>query len=339
MALWTDVIDPATLTGYARASLEDYEQSRGTLAQFLPNRTVADTVVRFIAGRGGLVQEAKFRAYDAEPEIGKAQGGKRVTLELPALGQNIPVSEYQQLRTRNASDDAILQAVLGTTRQVVQAVADRVERLRGTVLNTGKATIDQDNFKSDDSFGRSASHDVVAPTLWTDPDADRLGFLESLTDLYVADNGVQPGALVVSTRVYRALASGSQFQTQLLNGGSRPATSADVDAIVAGAGLPQIVKYDRRTSSGKVLDDSKLLMLPAPVGVDDFGGTELGGTWWGQTLTSTDPNFGIEDATQPGIVAGVWRNETPPMIAQVISDAIALPVLANADLSISAKVL
>jgi hypothetical protein len=32
MALWTDVIDPATLTGYARASLEDYEARKGTLA-------------------------------------------------------------------------------------------------------------------------------------------------------------------------------------------------------------------------------------------------------------------------------------------------------------------
>lgn len=339
MALWTDVIDPATLTGYARASLEDYEQSRGTLAQFLPNRTVADTVVRFVAGRTGLVQEAKFRAYDAEPEIGKTQGGRRVTLELPALGQNIPVSEYAQLRQRAASDDAVLQAVLGTTQQVVRAVADRIERLRGTVLNTGKATIDQDNYRSDDSFGRSASHDVVAPALWTDPDVDRMGFLQSLVDTYVADNGVLPGALVVSTRVLRALGAGSQFQTQLLNGGSRPSTDADVNAIIAGNGLPPIIRYDRQTSAGKVLDDTKLLMLPAPVGVDDFGGTELGGTWWGQTLTSTDPNFGIEDATQPGIVAGVWRNDKPPMIAEVISDAIALPVLANANLSLSAKVL
>jgi hypothetical protein len=34
----------------------------------------------------------------------------------------------------------------------------------------------------------------------------------------------------------------------------------------------------------------------------------------------------------------VYRNEKPPVIAEVISDAIALPVLANASLSISAKV-
>jgi hypothetical protein len=339
MALWTDVIDPATLTGYAREALTDYEVARGTLAQYLPNRTVSDSVVRFVAGQAGLVAEAQFRAYDAEPEIGKAQGGKRVVLELPAIGQNIPVSEYQQLRTRNASDDAILQAVLATTRTVVQAVADRIERLRGTVLDTGRATINQANFKSDDDFGRTGSHTVTAPTLWTDADADRLGFLESIFDTYVATNGVDPGSMLVSTRVFRALASGTQFQTQLLNGAARPATEADVNAVITGAGLPPIVRYDRRTSAGKVVDDSKLILLPAPVAVDDFTGTQLGGTFWGQTLTSTDSDYGIVDADQPGIVAGVYRAEKPPMIAEVISDAIGMPVLANANLSLSAKVL
>lgn len=154
MALWTDIVDPAYLTGYARESLAAQEARKGTLAQFLPNRDVFDTVVRFVKGQAGLVEEAKFRAYDAEPEIGRAAGGRRVTLELPALGQNIPVSEYTQLRTRGASDEAVQVSIERTTERVVQAVADRIERLRGTVLVTGKATIDQDNFKSEDDFGR-----------------------------------------------------------------------------------------------------------------------------------------------------------------------------------------
>lgn len=343
MALWSDIIDPATLTGYARASLADYEASRGTLAQWLPNQTVSDVVVRFVTGSTGLVEEAKFRAYDAEPELGKNVGGKRVTLELPALGQNIPVSEYQQLRARNASDDAMLATIQKNTNQVVRAVADRIERLRGVVLNTGKATIDQDNFKTDDDFGRPAGHTVTAGALWTASTVDRLADLQAWVDVYTDTNGVAPGSIVLSTRAFRALASGDQFKTQLLNGGSRPATDDDIRAIIAGAGLPPIYKFDRRVQSGgssvKVLADDRLLLLPAPVATDDAEGTELGGTFWGQTLTSMDPSYGIEDAEQPGIVVGTYRNEKPPMIAEVISDAIALPVLANASLSFSAKVL
>ena len=339
MALWTDIVDPAYLTGYARESLAAQEARKGTLAQFLPNRDVFDTVVRFVKGQAGLVEEAKFRAYDAEPEVGRAAGGRRVTLELPALGQNIPVSEYTQLRTRGASDEAVQVSIERTTERVVQAVADRIERLRGTVLVTGKATIDQDNFKSDDDFGRRPEHTTTAATLWTAGNGDPLADLQAWMDLYVETNGVEPGSLVMSTKALRALAANDAFKVQLVGGGSRPATISDVQSIIEGAGLPSIVKYDRRTSAGRVLPEDRVLLLPAPVEVGDFDGTELGGTFWGQTLTSTDASYGIEDAEQPGIVAGVYRNEKPPMIAEVISDAIAMPVLANANLSLSAKVL
>lgn len=338
MALWTDLIEPATLTGYARRSLEEYEAEKGTLARFLPNREVADTVVRFVSGSKGLVEEARFRAYDAEIEVGKGVPGKRTILELPAVGQNIPVSEYEQLRTRsNSTDEAVEKSILTTTGRVVRAVADRVERLRGIVINTGVATIPE--LAAADNFGRSAGHNVTAPTLWTDPDADRLAFLEAITDTYRESNGVEPGAIVVTNRVFRALAGGTQFRVQLLGGASRPSTEADVRGIITGAGLPDIIRYDRRTSSGRVLDDTKLFLLPAPVETDDWEGTELGATFWGQTLTSTDERYGIEETEQPGIVAGVYRGDKPPMIAEVISDAISLPVLANADLSLAAKVL
>lgn len=337
MALWTDLIDPATLTGYARRSLEEYEAEKGTLARWLPNREVADTVVRFISGSKGLVEEARYRAYDAEPEVGKGEGGKRTILELPAIGQNIPVSEYEQLRARASNDEVVEKSILRTTKRVVRAVSDRAEKLRGIVLNTGKATIPE--LAAADDFGRSASHSVTAPTLWADVAADRLAFLESIIDIYRETNGVEPGAMLMPNRVFRALAAGSQFRTQLVNNASRPATEDDIRGIITGAGLPDIFRYDRRTSSGKVLDDTRLLLLPAPVETDDWEATELGATFWGQTLTSTDERYGIEESDQPGIVAGVYRGDRPPLIAEVIADAINLPVLANADLSLSAKVL
>ena len=338
MALWTDIVDPAELTGYARASLEEYEAEKGTLARFLPNREVADNVVRFVAGSAGLVPEAKFRAYDAELDVAKGAPTKRTILELPALGTNLPVSEYDQLRLRNSTSDAALEkSIFATAKRVVRAVADRLERLRGVVINTGIATIPE--LGAADDFGRSASHNVTASTLWSTAGADRLEFLEQIVDQYIATNGVAPGALVMTNRVYRALAGGDQFRISLVGGGSRPATEADVRGIITGAGLPDIIKYDRRTASGKVLDDSKLFLLPAPVDTDDWEGTELGATFLGQTLTSTDDRYGIEESEQPGIVAGVYRGEKPPMIAEVIADAIGMPVLANANLSLAAKVL
>lgn len=336
--LWTDIIDPATLTGYVREAQADIEARKGTLAQFLPNKTTEDIAVRFMTGSAGLVEEAKFRAYDAEPETGKAQGGKRVILELPAIGQNIPVSEYTQLRSRNASDASILKAVQTTAKQVVAAVDDRMERLRGTVLTTGKATIDQDNFKTDDDFGRDASLTTTAGTLWNAAGADPLADLGAWFDLYNSVNGADAGALVLSRKVLRTLGAHAQFKTVLTGGANRPATVSEVIAIIEGFGLPQVVQYDRRTSAGRVLADDQVLLLPAPVASDDSEGTQLGATFWGQTLTSQDSAWGIEDTDKPGIVAGVYRNPKPPMIAEVVSDAIGMPVLANANLSLAAKV-
>jgi len=342
-ALWTDLIDPATLTGYARASLADYEASKGTLARWLPNRTVADIAVRFVAGQAGLVEVAKFRAYDAEPEIGKAPTRQRVTLELPAIGQNIPVGEYAQLRLRNAPDETVLRSITTTTDRVVRAVADAIERMRGIVLNTGKATISQNNYVAEDDFARPAGHTVTAGALWSASTAtSRLTDLTTWSDVYRNANGEGPGCLVMSTRVFRIMAQGTEFALSLVGGGSRPATVADVGAIVEGAGLPPIIIYDRQVnyngSTAKVVPDNRVLMLPAPVDPNDAEGTDLGGTFWGQTLTSTELSWGIEDAEQPGLVAGVYRNEKPPVIAEVISDAIALPVLTNPALSLSATV-
>jgi hypothetical protein len=340
--LWTDIIDPATLTGYARASLADYEAKKGTLARWLPNREVADIAVRFVAGSNGLIDIAKFRAYDAEPEIGKGPSGKRVTLELPALGLNIPVSEYNQLRALNSNltDEKALATIQKATDIVVRAVADAIESLRGTVLQTGKATVA--GFMDDD-FGRSAGHSVNAAALWSVATTDALSDLTTWSDTYENANGVPPGAILTSTRVVRAMGGLNQFKTQLINGASRPANTDDVQRTVEGAGLPPIYLYNRRVSVGgsatKVLSDDRIFLLPEPVETDAWEDTELGGTFWGQTLTATNPDWNIEDSEQPGLVAGVYRNEKPPMIAEVVSDAIALPVLANADLSFVADVL
>lgn len=341
--LWTDIIDPATLTGYTRASMADYEARRGTLARWLPNRTVSDIVARFVKGSNGLIDVAKFRAYDAEPVVGKRPAGKRVTLELPALGQTIPVTEYEQLRARggNVSDAAALAAIQGTADVVARAVSDAMERMRGIVLQTGKATISE--IGADDDFGRSAGNTVAASTLFSVAGADALGQITAWVDAYRDANGEEPGSLVTSSRVLRAMAALDQFKVSLVGGGSRPATVTDVRNIVEAAGLPPIFTYDRRVQvdgvTSKVVSDDRVLLLPAPVDPDDWQGTELGATFWGRTLTSTEPEWEISELDQPGIVTGAYRNPKPPMIAEVVGDAIGQPVLANADLSFVADVL
>ncbi|QOT19728.1 major capsid protein [Paenarthrobacter sp. YJN-5] len=344
MALWTDLITPAELTGYARASLEDFEARNGTLARWLPNRFVQDIVARFVAGAaGGLIAAADYRAYDAEPTLGKGDSVKRYTIDLPAVGRNIPISEYQQLRNRNSSDAAMIAAIERTVDIVVRAVVNRVEAVRGTVLVTGKATVSTGAFSVEDDYGRAAGHTLTAGSLWSTGSVDRLAYLQTINDVYRDANGEDAGVMLMSTRVFRALASGDQFQTQLLNGGARNATRDEVLGVVSAAGNPDIVLYDRSYLEGstktKVIPDDRILLLPEPVDPNDGEGSQLGATFWGQTLTSMSEEYGLADTDLPGLVVGVHRNEKPPMIAEVVSDAIAWPVLANPNLSLAAKVL
>lgn len=344
-ALWMDLIDPATLTGYARASLEDYEQRKGTLARWLPNRDVPDIVARFVAGQTGLIDVAKWRAYDAPPEIGKRVPGKRVTIELPALGQDIPAGEYEELRARggNFSDEQAIRTLQNTTDVVVRAVADQLERLRGIVLNTGKATIAQDNFNSDDDFGRPGGHNVTAGTLWSVATADALNDLQTWSDTYENATGERPGSIVTSRRVVRAMSTLNQFKTQLVSGSSRPATQQDLLNTLSANDLPPIYVYTRRVQVdgvvSNVIPDDRVLLLPPAVDPNDWQGTDLGATFIGRTLTSLLPEFGLAGIDQPGIVVGAYQNPKPPHAKEIISDAIGLPVLANAERSFVADVL
>jgi hypothetical protein len=335
MPLWTELIEPATLTGYIREALADIEARKNSLARYLPNRDVPSISVRFRKGQAGLVAEAEFRAFDAEVGIGKGQGGGRVMIELPPIGHSEIISEYDQLVVRDAATEQVLPEALSTTRRVAQAVADRIERLRGIVLSTGRATIPE--IGGADDFGRSVSHTTTASTLWTDTSVSRLADLQAWADIYEDTNGVTPGSIVISRKIMRLLAAGDEFKTTLIGGGERPATVEEVTSQIESHGLPPIEVYSRKTAAGAVLNPNELLLLPAPVEPDAWEDSELGATFWGQTLTSSSPEFALE-GDLPGIVAGVYRGHKPPMIAEVVSDAISLPVLANADLSFKATV-
>lgn len=333
--LWTDVIDPATLSGYMRESLANYEAAKGSLEQFLNNENVPDISVSFDVGAFGLTQTARFRAYDAEPEYGKEEAGKRVMIELPAIGQKIAISEYRALRQRNASNQAMLDSILKTADRVVRAVADRMELLRGVVLDTGIATVNQSNFRVADNFGRPAGHTVTAATLWSNAAADRISDLLAWQETYNGTNSVNPGRILMSSAVYSQFRKGTQFQNQVTG---RPMTQGEIQGIMADEGLAPIQIFDRRVNFEGVLTPvipaNKVLLLPTPEESD-----ALGKTYWGTTLTATDLGWGIADDEQAGIVAGVYRNEQPPVIAEVISDAIGMPVLGNAALSFSAQVI
>ena len=293
MSLWTDLIEPAELTGFVRAAFEETERAKGLLARFLPNTFVPDVLVKFAKGEAGLVEEASYRAFDAEPEVIAPGRLGRVIIELPAIGSLKPVGEYLQLRSRGASDEVLRDVVLKEALRSVQGVSDRTERMRGTVLATGKATIDQENFTTEDDFGRDPSMTVTAATLWNASGAKILDDMIGWADAYADLNGERPGALVVSSRIARAIRAATEFQVKLIDGASRAASMDQVNAILDAEGLPSLVVYDRRTQRGgkrlRVLPQDTLLLLPPHVHPAPEAASALGPTLYGHTRAPAAP--------------------------------------------------
>ncbi len=347
--MWTELIEPVALTGYARGRLEDQERLRnGSLTRWLPNETLQDIYARFTVGQTGLQPVAEYRSYDAETPLGSLPGTQRVTIELPPLGMKMRVSEYDQLRSRGNLTNVLLRpSVERITERLVDAISDRLEYERGYAIeNAALAIDDETGFKQTGDWGRAAEHEVAATDgggeFWDDEDADTIENLIAWQEQYIATNGYGPGAILTSTRVFTAMQRHSSLRAlaATLAGAPQIITQEAVNTVLRGYGLPPVTVYDRqvnlRGTVTKVLSPENLYFLPAPGG--EVGGVNLGATYWGTTLESGEPEYNIEELDRPGIVAGVWKTRDP-IAVWVHASAIGLAVLGDANLSLKAQVL
>lgn len=339
MTLWTDLITPAELTGFARAAVEDVERQKATLARWLPNYSVPDVVVRTIVANDGTGALAQYRAFDAETPIGSGGTGARKVFELLPLGLKERVSEYDQLRARgNDAQAMIIGGIEKAAQRVANAVVDRLEVARGQGIDTGALTINENGVVQTMTFGRPAGNTVTAATLWSGA-AKPLDDLIAWGDVFAAGNqGNQPGAIVTSKRVVAALQRNADIRGLVATVGGTPGiVSIDaLSAVLASYGLPPITIYDRKIRGNNVLPDNKVYLLPAAV--DPNGQSELGATFYGETLEAGEPEYGIGGADQPGLVVGAWKTKDP-IAVWVHSNAIAMPVLVNPVASMVATVL
>lgn len=333
-----DLITPAELTGYARAALADRPENALQLSAILPHRQVNDLNYRFSRGGGGLAAAASFRAYDAEPKFGKREGLSRVSGELPAIGQQYVLGEYDQLRLRNANEE-IRNLLLRDAARIARSIDTRFEFARAQALVEGKVTLNEDGVMAEVDFGRSAAHSVSPLTAWTNlAAATPIDDLQAWRDVYVDTNGQAPGQIMTSTRVRSLLVRNAQVRSMVLPVGSTVTQirQTDLDAVLADFGLPPIRVFDARAIdqagvSRRVIPDDKLLYLPAD-------GVELGATLWGTTLEAQEPQYGIAPADHPGVVVGAFKQSTTPIRVYTIGAAIGIPILADPDLSFVADV-
>lgn len=344
MFLNSDYILPADLTGYVREGLADRPINAFTLNRWLPDRTVDDLQYRFTQGGEALVDAAVVRAYDAESPIGARPGFTRVTGELPPISRKIRLGEYDRLRLRQDPNVLIQHGIMDDAMRMARSIAARVEMFRGEALYTGKLTISENGVIATVDFGRAAGHTVTAGTPWTTTaSATPLSDIQSWMTTYLAANGVNPGAIITSTRVMNLLLQNTSLRGLLAANGVTPSlvNQLQMQGLFSAFGIPPIYVYDTQVSVGgsatRVIPDDKVVFVPPPVDGGDWQATDMGATFWGTTAESLEPNYGIEPGQEPGIVAGAYHT-FDPVAVWTKAAAISLPVLASPNLTFCADV-
>lgn len=333
-----DLITPAELTGYARAALADRPENALQLSTILPHRPVNDLNYRFTKGGGGLAAAASFRAYDAEPGFGKREGISRVSGELPPIGMQYVLGEYDQLRLRNASEE-IRSLLLRDAARIARSIDQRFEFARGQALEEAKVVLNENGVQATVDFGRSAAHSVAPGTLWSNlAAATPIDDLQAWRDVYVDTNGTAPDEMLLSTRIVNYLVRNAQVRTHVLPVGSTitQVRRSDLEAVLTDFGLPRMRIFDARAIdqlgvSRRVISDDKVIFLPGQ-------GADMGATLWGTTLEAQEPQYGIAAADHPGLVVGAFKQSTTPIRVFTIGAAIGIPILANPDLTMVADV-
>lgn len=335
MALYNDLVSASELTTFARRTQEDIEASRLPLSAFFPNSLVDSDVAKYTVGDTGLVPAAEFRSYDAESTIGSLRGGRRVAVQLPPVSQKNRIGELDTIRGR-AGDGAAEEEIGRVAADTTSAVLNRIEALRGTVLETGRVTIDENGFFADEDLGRDADMTTNAAKMWSDAAGTPLDDLIAWAEKYEEKNGVLPGTILASNKVISAFQRSAQVSKAIGGNAERTvATLDEINALLGAYGLPGFTRFGKSVSIGgrthKVLSEGKLFMLPAP-------GIELGQTVFGTTAEAGSPEYDIPVPDAPGVVAGVHQ-EWDPYAYWVRVNAIALPVMTAPNASMVATVL
>lgn len=320
VALWTEIVNPAELTAFSRVGMEAMDDS--LLSRILPN--VYQEEVKFSWKVGGLTGGvAEYGEFDTEAPIGDHGGGEEKTVRLLPVSRKLKLSEYAQV----TDPSRVQQLAEDRADELVKQIIARLNFARGEVLVSGRLVLDENGIKQTAAFGRKAAHTDAAPTaLWntaTDPIEDLRRWADMVSDA----SGLPVDTLAGSTRVATAI-GGRLAAAGYVTGGGTVVSRGVINEVLASHGLPELTVFDGRRDGNRFIADDRVVMAAAG---------EAGGTVFAPTVESQDPRFNLAGAEQSGIVAGLYKGEDPP-IGWVLAKAIALPILANPNATLSAKV-
>lgn len=327
MELLNDIIDPAELTAVTRGELLAREEADIT-QQLLPSRNVNDVRVEFeVNGKNSRTQGTPLRAWEAESAIGGSGGGEKRFAEVVPASWKVRFGEYERLRrSATAGSEGALAATESRRSEVLDVIQNRLKGLRSEALLTGKLAINERGLVTNVDFGRKPEFTATAASFWNIDGVDWLADYEAYVEAFYEENKVIPSVAVWGRQAANTVLNSAQTLARFpaANGS---VTLEQINGLLVGRGLPTIVVNNNRD----VLSP-KHILLAVP------GAGTLGETIWGPTSEATElPEYNLVGDEQAGIAVGVYRT-VDPVVYWVHGAASYLPLLKNANMSLSAQV-
>lgn len=340
-------VNPDALTAFVR---EVPQEQNLDLLNLFPRREVQSNTIDF-AEIVRTNRTAQFRAFDGSIHVTARDAGSEKRVKLMPLSDSLNETEYERLQRQFAQTGgtnvrALEQAIYNDAENLTRYMQNRMQLAWGQLIsNSGVLTINESGnglkgFEAD--FGVPASHKVTPTVTWDDhANATVITDLTAWHDEYKKLAG-KAGAIRMDTVTLRHVLRNKEVIDDIYGAtdGRTHAKLADLNDYLRDEGLPEIVQMadselDVDGVSTPVVEEGTVWFAPANIG-------DLGYSAWGITATAlelVESNLSELSFEEAAGIVGVVEKVGPPYRKFTFVDAVALPVLTNANKLLVAKVL
>lgn len=309
------------------------------LAAYLPDHDNFGLTFDFAVNQIAINDPASFRSWNTGSDVGRTGGSSSRSGKLLPMSRRYDIEELAQLKLYGGGDDLLGNKAEEYARKLGASFAARVELARGQAIEFGTVTIAERDLSFTVDYGRVSGNTMTAPTVWTDIAADAIGDLDNAEAQYVLINGAPSGKTLISTTRLMALQRNTGIIKAFYGRGSDlplRISQADVLSVLSDYGHNNVTAFDEVIGSTRVISANKVILAPSSA-TQSFDGGPLGTTDWGIPAEAINANYGIAKADAAGIFAGAFTSEDPEGM-YVLASAIVLPVLTNANATLSLAV-
>lgn len=336
-----DLVDNLRATILAARQVQN---PNNTLTALFPYQTTDDLRYRLLQ-RQRVDSVGAVRAFSTPSREIRRAGVVEIKGQLPAVSAITTFTESDLQRARLiagiAADGQALQNDVDAAAADVSAAVDNVyEILRGSVLTTGKLTIDNEEVIQEVDFGVPTDNLPTAAIPWTDVvNSTPIDDLLAWQTAYLRNGRGQPGNVVTTQRTVSLLRRNAQVRQLLATtaGGTPLVTLDALNAFLTSEGLPAIRPSDvneRVIEGRRVIPDGSFVWTPNPATGGAFGNTLLGVSEQGLQLRAE----GVLKASEVAGISIATMIQDHPVAKFVNADSIGLPTINAVETLFSATV-